>query len=188
MLILGPAILRVWMGAPGYGDDNVLLILAIGYLPLLAQQPTYHILLGLASHGLAGVASLIGAVAGGVMSIVFVAVLGWGIEGAALATAVPVFLVNAFILPYAGCRAARLPVPRYIRASALGPVAAVIPFALALVGARAWLPDDPGAQLVVGGLAGAPVLAAVYWVTAIPTGLKQRLAAGVFAPRRAASR
>src|SRR5207244_12931964 len=108
MLILGGAIMRVWMGYRNYAGNNVLLILVIGYLPLFAQQPTYHILLGLASHGLAGMASLIGSILGAVMSILFVGVFRWGIDGAALATAIPVLLVNLFVLPYAGCRAARL--------------------------------------------------------------------------------
>src|SRR5262249_42866693 len=78
LLILGRAIVGVWMGDPVYGDNNVLLILVLGYLPLFAQQATYHILLGLASHGLAGAASMIGSVLAAGLSILFVGVLGWG--------------------------------------------------------------------------------------------------------------
>jgi len=175
MMIVGPAILRVWMGNQSYADNNVLFILALGYLPLFAQQATYHILLGLASHGLAGTVSLIGSIAGAIMSILFVGVFGWGIDGAALATAIPVFLVNLSVLPYAGCRAAQLPLLRYLRESLLSPVLSVIPFAVVLLGARAWLPDNASAQLLVGLFAGALVLAAVYWLTAMPAHLKQRI-------------
>ena len=114
-----------------------------GILPLFTQQATYHILMGLASHGLAGVASLIGSLVGAGLSILFVGVLGWGIEGAALATAIPVFVVNICVLPYAGCRAARLPLLRYLRESVVSPVLSVIPFALVLLAARVWLLDDP---------------------------------------------
>lgn len=175
MLITGGALMRVWMGDRSYADNNVLLILVIGYLPLFAQQPTYHILLGLASHGLAGMASLIGSIVGAVLSILFVGGFRWGIDGAALATAIPVFLVNLCVLPYAGCRAARLPLLRYLRETLLTPLLSVVPFAVVLLAARAWLPDDARAQLVVGLLAGAPVLAVVYWFTAVPAHLKQRI-------------
>jgi O-antigen/teichoic acid export membrane protein len=174
LLILGRAIVGVWMGDPAYADNNVLLVLVLGYLPLLAQQATYHILLGLASHGLAGAASLIGSAVGAALSILFVAVLGWGIEGAALATAIPVFAVNLCVLPYAGCRAAGLPLSRYLRESVVSPLLSAIPFGVVLLAARLWLFDDPKAQLLVGLFAGAPTLAAVYWCV-MPVGLKQRI-------------
>ena len=175
MLILGGAILRVWMGDRSYADNNILPILVIGYLPLFAQQPTYHILLGLASHGLAGMASLIGSIVGAVMSILFVGVFNWGLDGAALAAAIPVFLVNLCVLPYAGCRAAQLPLLRYLRETLPTPLLSVVPFAIVLLAARAWLPDDAKAQLLAGLLAGAPCLAVVYWFTAVPAHLKQRI-------------
>src|SRR5436309_4965688 len=147
MLILGRAILRVWMGGQAYADNDVLLILVLGYLPLFAQQATYHILLELASHGLAGTASLVGSTLGAVLSILFVGVFRWGINGAALATAIPVFVVNLCVLPYAGCRAARVPLLRYLRETLPTPLLSVVPFALVLLAARAWLPDDAKAQL-----------------------------------------
>jgi O-antigen/teichoic acid export membrane protein len=175
MLIMGDAILLVWMGDRSYADSNVLPILVVGYLPLFAQQPTYHILVGLASHGLAGMASLIGSIVGAIMSILFVGVFGWGIEGAALATALPVFLVNLLVLPYAGCKAARLPLLRYLRESLPSPLLSVAPFAIALLVARAWLPHDATAQLLGGLLAGLPTLALVYWFTAVPDQLKTRI-------------
>jgi O-antigen/teichoic acid export membrane protein len=175
MLILGRAILRVWMGDWSYADTNVLPILVIGFLPLFAQQPTYHILMGLASHGIAGMASLIGSIVGAVMSILFVSVFGWGLDGAALATAIPVFLVNLWVLPYAGCRAAQLPLLRYLRETLPTPLLSVVPFAIVLLAARGWLPDDAKAQLLAGLLAGAPCLAVVYWFTAVPAHLKQRI-------------
>ena len=175
MLILGGAILRVWMGDWSFANNNVLTILVIGYLPLFAQQPTYHILLGLASHGLPGMASLIGSIVGAVMSILFVGVFGWGLDGAALATAIPVLLVNLCVLPYAGCRAAQLPLLRYLRETLPTPLLSVVPFAIVLLAVRAWLPDDARAQLLAGLLAGAPCLAVVYWFTAVPAHLKQRI-------------
>jgi O-antigen/teichoic acid export membrane protein len=174
LLILGRAIMRVWMGDQIYADNNVLLILVLGYLPLFTQQATYHILLGLGSHGLAGAASLIGSLAGAGLSILFVGVLGWGIEGAALATAIPVFAVNLCVLPYAGCRAAGLPLLRYVRESVVSPLLSVVPFGVVLVAARVWLFDDPKAQLLVGLFVGAPVLAACYW-SFMPAHFKQTI-------------
>ena len=175
LVILGRAIMRVWMGDEAYADNHVLLILVLGYLPLFAQQATYHILLGLASHGLAGAASMIGALVNAALSIWFVGVLGWGIEGAALATAIPVFIVNVCVLPYAGCRAARLPLLRYLRESAVVPVLSIIPVALVLLAARVWLPDDAKTQLLVGLPAAASVLAVVYWHVVVPVDLRQRI-------------
>jgi O-antigen/teichoic acid export membrane protein len=175
LVILGPALMRVWMGDEAYAGNNVLLILVLGYLPLFAQQATYHILLGLASHGLAGAASLVGSLVGAGLSILFVAVLGWGIEGAALATAIPVFVVNLSVLPYAGCRAAGIPLLHYLRESLFLPLLSVIPFAAVLLTTRAWLVDDARAQVLVGLLAGTPALILIYWCTAVPVHLKQRI-------------
>jgi O-antigen/teichoic acid export membrane protein len=174
LLILGRAIMAVWMGDSAYTNNNVLLILVLGYLPLFAQQATYHILLGLASHGLAGVASLIGSSVGAGLSILFVWVLGWGIEGAALATAIPVFAVNFFVLPYAGCRATGVPLLRYLRESVVPPLLSAVPFAVVLLAARIWLPDDPRDQLLVGLVAGTSVMAVVYWPI-VPIQFKQRI-------------
>jgi len=173
-VILGHAIMRIWMGDQVYADNNVLLILVLGYLPLFTQQATYHILLGLGAHGLAGTAALIGSLVGAGLSILFVGVLGWGIEGAALATAIPVFAVNLCVLPYAGCRAAGLPLLRYLRESVLSPLLSVIPFGVVLFAARVWLFDDPKAQLLAGLFLGAPVLAVCYW-SFMPADLKQRI-------------
>jgi len=173
LLILGRAILTLWMG-DSYADDHVLLILVLGYLPLFAQQATYHILLGLASHGLPGASSLIASTVGAGMSLLFVGMLGWGIEGAALATAIPVFVVNLCVLPYAGCKAAGLPLLSYLHESVLIPLFSVIPFGVALIAVRVWLYDDPKAQLLVGVGAGAPMLAVVYWHI-MPLALRQRI-------------
>lgn len=175
LLILGRALLRFWMGDQAYADNHVLQILVLGYLPFLAQQATYFILLGLASHGLAGVASLSASIVSAALSILFVAVLGWGIDGAALATAVPLFVVNLCVLPYAGCRAADVPLLRYVRESVVSPLFSVIPFAVVLLTARASFPDEPKTQLLVGLLVGSSVLTAVYWHTVVPLDLKQRI-------------
>jgi O-antigen/teichoic acid export membrane protein len=174
LLILGRAIMAVWMGDSAYADNNVLLILVLGYLPLFAQQATYHILLGLASHGLAGAASFIGSAVGAGLSILFVCVLGWGIEGAALATAIPVFAVNLCVLPYAGSRATGVPLLRYLRESAVPPLLSAIPVAGVLLAARICLPDSPREQLLVGLVAGTSVMAVVYWLI-LPVEFKQRI-------------
>jgi O-antigen/teichoic acid export membrane protein len=175
MLILGRALLRVWMGDQDYGDNNVLLILVLGYLPLFAQEATYYILMGLASHGVAGIATLCGSLLSAALSVLFVGLLAWGIEGAALATAIPVFVVNLCVLPYLGCRAAGVSLLPYVRESVVRPMLSVIPFAVVLLAARAWFPDEPKAQLLVGLSAGSSILAAVYWHTAVPADLKQRI-------------
>ena len=175
LLILGRAIITVWMGDRAYAENNVLLILVLGYLPLLAQQATYHILLGLASHGLAGTASLVASAVGAGLSILFVGVFGWGIEGAALATALPVFAVNICVLPYAGCRATGVLLRHYFRQSVVSPLLSVVPFAVVLIVARVWLADDPQAEVFVGLFAGISVLSVVYWYTVVPTSLKQKL-------------
>ncbi|MDO8480153.1 MAG: lipopolysaccharide biosynthesis protein [Candidatus Rokubacteria bacterium] len=175
MLILGQALLRVWMGDRSYADNHVLLILVLGYLPLFAQQATSFILFGLASHGLTGAASLSGSLLGAGLSILFVGMLGWGIDGAALAAAIPIFVVNLCVLPYAGCRAVHIPLLRYVRDSIVSPLFSVIPFAAVLLTVRLSFPGKPTAQLLVGLFAGSLVLAPVYWHTLVPVDLKQRI-------------
>jgi O-antigen/teichoic acid export membrane protein len=184
LLILGEQILHLWMGER-YDNPVVLTILVLGYLPLFAQQGTYHILLGLASHGLAGLASLVGALVGAALTFLFVYGFHWGITGAAVATAVPVAVVNLLILPYAGCRAVGIPLRQYAVRCLVAPVAISLPFAGTLLASRIYVAGPAWRPLVVGLGIGVPVVAITLWLLALSAGLKRQVQTRLFGARAA---
>lgn len=175
MLILGSPLLRVWMGDAIFAESHVLPILVIGYLPLLAQQATYHVLIGTASHGTAGVASMLGAGLSALLAFLFVVVLKWDVTGAALAMAIPVALVNLFVVPFSGCRAVGLSMRRYLQSGLVGPLVSVLPFAALLLLGRFVLGSDPKVVLFGSLMMGLPALAVVYWRVALPPHVKKSM-------------
>lgn len=175
LVILGHKIIELWMGSGKYADTDVLMILVLGYFPLFAQQATFHVLLGLASHGLAGTASFVGALLSLVLTLLFVGVFHWGISGAAAATAIPVALVNVFVLPYAGCRAVGVPLRRYVSESIRGPIVLTLPFAGVLAASRIFVGGKPWQTLLAGLGVGVPMLLVMYWRSVLPAHIKDRL-------------
>jgi O-antigen/teichoic acid export membrane protein len=182
LLIMGGPILRVWMGED-YVVPTVLAILVLGFLPFHVQRATHHVLMGIARHGVVSFASLAAAVLSVVMCVLFMGVLRWGLIGAALALAIPVGLVNLFVVPHAGCKATGLNLATYWAKTIWAPVLAVLPFTVVLLASRLLLWDRPVLSLLVGLVVGGPVLLVVYWRVALPEGIRSRLQAKLFGQR-----
>src|SRR5262249_51649038 len=161
------SLLDVWMGSK-YARAAVLAIMVLGYLPLFAQQATYHILLGLASHGLAGFSSLCGALIGAILTDVFVNVFHWGVAGAALAMSIPIAAVNLIVLPYCGCRAADVRLDRYFYDSMIVPLSLMAPLGIAFVLVRVAAPPDSLLRLCIAGAVAVPIVGVIAWRAILP--------------------
>jgi O-antigen/teichoic acid export membrane protein len=173
LVILGDPILRLWMG-DRYDQGLVLAILAAGCLAPFAQRPMGTILIGLNQHGAVALANLAGAVVGLSFGLLNAYWLGWRLTGAALAVAVPFTgFTGAFLAVY-GCRRLGIPLARYLKRVLLAPAACAAPFAVALGVCRLAFPSRPLAAVLTGSLAGAAVLAPLYWRWVLSPSLRER--------------
>ncbi|MBN1346199.1 MAG: oligosaccharide flippase family protein [Phycisphaerae bacterium] len=174
LVIMGGPLLDLWMGAD-YRAPLVLGVLALGHALSLPQQGVFSVLMGMGRHGLASLMELGGAVVGIGLGFLALGPLGWGMVGAAAAVAVPVSLVGGVLLPMYGCWLLGMPLGRYVKSVAVGPMLAIVPFAGCLLLARHLRPEAPLASLGIGVLSGGVVLAGVYWIWVVPMALRARI-------------
>ncbi|HEY6553884.1 MAG TPA: oligosaccharide flippase family protein, partial [Vicinamibacteria bacterium] len=162
LAILGDPIMVLWMGER-YRPGPVVVILAAGLLLSLALRPVQSILLGLNLHGRLAMANFVGALLSLGLGWLNAEVLGLGLPGAALAIAVPTFLVaGIYVVGYAS-RSVGLPIGQYLRHSFLPPLACSVPLAGVLLAARMLFGANPALAVAVGVVVGGLVLAPLYW-------------------------
>jgi O-antigen/teichoic acid export membrane protein len=162
LAILGDPIMLLWMGGR-YRPGMIVVILAVGLLLSLALRPVQSVLLGLNLHGRLAMASFVGAVLSLGLGWLNARVLGWGLAGAALAVALPTFLVaGVYVIGYAS-RSVDLPIGQYLRQSFLPPLACSLPLVVVLFAARVLLGGSPALAVGVGVVVGGLVLAPLYW-------------------------
>jgi O-antigen/teichoic acid export membrane protein len=174
LIIMGSPLLVFWMG-PEYNKGTVLIILALGHLLPMIQQPAWTILSGMNAHGRIGVANLVAAVVSMGLAIFALGILKWGLVGAALAIVLPLTIVYGFYVPLYTCHHLDLPLKKYAFNSICRPVILVLPFAACLVLARLIFQGKPVVTLAAGGLSGSIVLGLLYWRYVIPEEIKNRL-------------
>ena len=165
LAVMGDPILRVWMG-PQYEQSAVVLILAAGFLPMLAQRPAVTILTGLNAHGPLGLASLISSIAGLGLSVPFVR--AFGLPGAALGIALPLATGGGLYVAWEASRRLGVGVGEYVRRAYLAPVACAVPFTACLVTARLLFADRPLTAMAAGILSGAGIIAPLSWFFVLP--------------------
>jgi O-antigen/teichoic acid export membrane protein len=174
MVILGSQVMRLWMGAQ-YVAPWVLAILAVGHLGSLAQRGAFKILMGLDSHGRASIWEFVVALASAVVGIVFVGVLGWGIEGAALAVGAAATIGGGIVPPVIACRRLDLSVATYTREVLMLPVLVLLPFVAWLLLVHTVFHHNVWLILGLGLGGGGIVLAATYWRFVITSDQKVNL-------------
>jgi O-antigen/teichoic acid export membrane protein/peptidoglycan/xylan/chitin deacetylase (PgdA/CDA1 family) len=170
LAILGGQLLELWMG-PAYARGDLIAIIAGGFFLLLSQSPAAALLKGLNKHGFAGVASLISALLGVVMSVVLVGVLKTGLVGAAATIAVTLTLGNGLIIPMHACKAIGLSLGAYVSRAFILPILCCLPFAGALVFIR-FFAATPLVALLLGGVAAGVLLLPLYWAFLAPASIK----------------
>lgn len=175
LAIMGEPLLRGWMGS-GYANGwTVLAILALGQLGAILQMPALSVLAGMNLHGRPGAANLAAALVSVAAVAIAVAFYDAGLQGIALAVAVPTTLVNALYIPARACRCLALPLRVYLLRALGTPLACALPFALSLVLIRVQLSGHPFKALAAGAIVGTLILAPLYWRYALPITLKRGL-------------
>jgi O-antigen/teichoic acid export membrane protein len=169
--IFGGPVLQLWMG-PGYGNDLLMAVLALGFLIPMAQTPLLDILVGLNAHGRAGAAEL----AAGLVSMGLIAIalgpLNSGIVGAAIGVTLPITLISGIYYTRLICKRVDMPVRHYLTSVAVTPVVHLLPFLVLLVGARWVCKSTPLHGLIWSAILGTPLLAILYWKFVLPGRMK----------------
>lgn len=175
LTLFGGTMLELWMGAE-YRKPWLVTILAIGNLGYLSQRVAYHVLLGMAKHGRAAAAMAVGAGVSVVLGIVAFTQFHADLTGFAVAIVIPFSLVNLVYLPFCASRAVKIRYWDFVRRVAPLPVLSAVPFLIVLIlttmmwGTRLDLPVFAG--LALSGV----VVAATYWMVAVPLTIKRRVA------------
>jgi|KBSMisStaDraftv2_1062788.scaffolds.fasta_scaffold01241_4 O-antigen/teichoic acid export membrane protein len=169
-----PLITR-WMG-PGFdGAVTPLYVLAVTGIVLIGQAPLGNILLGTGRHRLVAFASLAEAIVNFVLSVILVR--RFGLLGVAFGTAIPVFVVNVFVLAPAACRQLELRVADFGRAVAMAPFVGAAVASLAVWVVRtAWPPVALPAIIGEGAIVGVVYLVAL-WMFGLDRPLRARYTA-----------
>ena len=175
LALLGDLIMYLWMG-PDYDPGPVLLILVAGYFLPMTQRPALQVLMGMNLHGWVGISSLVMALLGLSMSYTSLAVMGWGLPGAALSVAIPLMLGKGLFTATYACRQLGVTASEYLRKSFLGPLACGLPYAVALLIGRSLFQGSAAASFCGGLAVGGIVLGPLYWRVALPTSIKGRVA------------
>jgi len=173
-LILGKHILQVWMGND-YAVSKVLVIVTLCYIPYLTQRGTWHVLMGLGSHGAASFATLTASVLSVVLSFLLIGRYNLGLTGAALGIGLPLAALNLFVLPYFGCKVAKMGLLRFWFDCCVRVVPATLPFAAVLLAARYLFTEHPFLSLLAGFSLGTPVLAFGYWRWVFTDDIRRKL-------------
>jgi O-antigen/teichoic acid export membrane protein len=105
-LVFGKSFIRVWLGPDFDGSYPVLVILMLGAMVHVAQEPALALVYGTARHGGYARVALIEGVVNALLSVVLVRHLG--LRGVAMGTTIPMLLSALYIAHY---------VARYVRLS-----------------------------------------------------------------------
>jgi len=174
LCIYSDLVLRLWMGRK-YEYGVILVIMAAGSFLQLSQQSVLNILTGLNMHGRISVICMIVAVVLFGICAGLLMLVGWSLTLAPLMIVVPLSLANGVVMPIYACRKLQVPVLKYVRRVFLAPLACGIPFAACLVASRILLGHRPWLAITCGPVAGAVVLAPLYWVYMLPERMRTRV-------------
>lgn len=100
-LFWGKPFILVWMGADYIDAYPCLVVLTLGMMVCLWNSPSYALVLGTSKHKMTSMFSVSEGVVNLLLSIVLVK--KFGIVGVAIGTAIPIFIISAFVMPVYVC-------------------------------------------------------------------------------------
>lgn len=172
--ILGDPILLIWMGER-YEYGQLLVVLSIGSILSVSQQPVFSILTGLNLHGKVGiVSSMVTLCTFGIGAIVLT-IIGWDLIGAAVIIAIAETVGLGIVRPICACRKLKMPFLHFHKQVFLLPIFCSIPFALCLAANRFLIVDKPLTSIVVGCTMAGLTLGPLYWRYVVPGGKRQEI-------------
>ncbi len=111
----GDSFISLWMGEEyGLKSTSLLRILCVGYVFYLSQVIATELLKGISRHKFIAYVFAVEAVLNLLLSVILIKFFGFGIEGAAYGTMVPLVVVNFLIVPLYVCKLMSLNYLSYI--------------------------------------------------------------------------
>ncbi len=136
LLVLGKAIIEVWVGAKYVSSYPVMVVLLIPVAIWSAQATSGRVLMGMGRHKTLAMVTLGEGIANLVLSIVLVQ--RFGILGDAFGTAIPLFLTCTLFLPRHLCKELEVPVGHFLVEAYSLPLSLSAVLAIVLFGLQSW--------------------------------------------------
>jgi len=130
LFVFGKDLISLWVGSAYAVTYPILVMLTIGLGVNAAQSSAQSMLFGIGKHR-----GLIGYRIGEGLSILILAIpliRVWGVAGFAMATLIPLVIINCFLIPRHLGQMLDLPLVRYLIEACVSPTLLVAPMALAL--------------------------------------------------------
>jgi len=174
IVIFGHEFIAAWMGASYAAQAGPLLMaMAAGRLFWIAQSGTFQILLGAGRHQQAMIINVLT----GVFSFLggLICIQKYGLLGMTIGAAIPVVIIHGIITPIYTMRTLKIPLGRYLMESMLRPIAASVPFVLALLAIQHWFAPQSLWAIAAAGLMASPVLVVSSYYLAFHSEERARL-------------
>lgn len=162
--IMGGTLIELWMG-PRYPNNEVMLILAVGFVLPVSQSVVLRVLIGINEHGRIAIISLgvvLACLAVGATIIHFF--VGWSLEAVALLTAVPFTIANGVLVPIYGCNRLDISLGLYLKRVFIVPVMCGVIYGGCLVLIHIFMSGGVISVLLVSGIMSLFVLSGLYWM------------------------
>jgi O-antigen/teichoic acid export membrane protein len=167
LALLGGPLVELWMGK-AYYLPWLVPVLSFGYLATLSQDPIWAIMAGINQHGRIGLIKLAGACAAAIGVGLALAVFKAKLVGMAVGLTLPMFVVDAIIVPQLACRALGLRVSEFYLQAMWKPFLFSLPSLLCLIVARFLFSENHLLLFIVGGGASGVALVCVYYSFVLP--------------------
>ncbi len=174
LVVFGGVILDLWMGT-GYAHVLLIVSLACGYSIVIINLPLISVLRGLNAHGRAGLAEFLAAICSVGLTFLVLGPLNMGLVALAIATTLPLFVVNMVYVPMLVCRHIGLSLWQYYKEVGMQPIRYMLPFAGCLIVAKNVFYNAPIAGFISGTAIGGILLSVLYFKYVVPGSLKTRL-------------
>ena len=138
-----------------------------------------NILIGLNSHGRAGVAQLVASLFSVGFVFLVLGPLNGGEVGVAVAVTFPLTVVYLTYLPHLVCSRIGVSTAQYFKSVMLRPIIHTLPFALCLIFCRMLFRENRLYEAVFVLVSGAVFLSVLYWRIVLPEKLKRTLVAKI---------
>lgn len=148
VIVLGPSIIEVWVGAkyiaPSY---PVLVILTIATTLMYAQSASTRVLVGIGSHGTWATVTVLEGIANVILSMLLVR--PFGIVGDAWGTTIPLLCTMLFFMPRHVCRRLGVSLGTHLRESYALPLVLCIPMVATMLLLKRWFVPHSFLQLAL---------------------------------------
>jgi O-antigen/teichoic acid export membrane protein len=174
LVMLGDVVLEVWMGKE-YVNNDIILVLSVGFFLKISQAPALRILMGMNAHGRVALINLFLTALMFVIGLVIFSVFGWDLVNIAIFFGIIFSVTSGFITPLFACRAVKIGYVSYFFRSFTAPIVCNVVAVLWFFAVRQF-DQLPAVLSLIAALSGELImLSFIYWMFILPATAKQRV-------------